>query len=126
MNNSFCSIDEAWGNNSNSFQNNSFQNNLDNIYSLNTENNQNIQNNQNNQNNKLSKQECIQLLEKILSCKECEQLLFNHFKYQYNIEHNSNFLHNLSNNDIINIVLIGLCIIFLLDFFVKIGKLQKS
>ena len=132
--NLYCSLDEAWG--SNNFTTNK-ENEKNNYITSDITNNSSLNRKKNNIENfgspistQISKNECKELLNKILSCKECEELLYNYFKYKNNLQdsnflQNSNFLHNLSNNDIINIILIGLCIIFLLDFFVKIGKLQN-
>lgn len=130
--NLYCSLDEAWG--SDTFETNKKyekKNYIEsNIEKKNSLNKNNIENFGSPINYSISKNECKQLLKKILSCKECEELLYNYFKYKHNLQNinynnNVNFLQNLSNNDIINIILIGLCIIFLLDFFVKIGKLQN-
>ena len=138
--NLYCSLDEAWGStnfttNRENEKNNYITSNITTKPPLNiTKQNNNIENFgdpiESPIRSPISTNECKQLLNKILSCKECEELLYDYFKYKNNLQNsnfsqNSNFIHNLSNNDIINIILIGLCIIFLLDFFVKIGKLQK-
>lgn len=124
--NLYCSLDEAWGSDAidtkKNYKNNYIESNIENKHSLNNNFESQI-------NYSISKNECKELLKKILSCKECEELLYNYFKYKTNLQNNNysnlNIFQKISNNDIINIILIGLCIIFLLDFFVKIGKLQN-
>tara|TARA_Y100001954_G_C15794429_1_gene596880 strand:- start:1291 stop:1740 length:450 start_codon:yes stop_codon:yes gene_type:complete len=64
---------------------------------------------------------CKKLLNEVLQCKECQQLIYDNIKENYA----QNSL-NISNNDILNSVLIGFFIILILDLFVKIGKLYQS
>ena len=69
--------------------------------------------------NKCTDTDCKELLAKILECEECQHIIYNSLK--------SKFDTNSSNiNNILNSVFIGLFIIFILDTFVKIGKLFSN
>ena len=60
--------------------------------------------------------DCNVLLKQILECDECQEIIYNHLKNKF--EH-----HTSNTNNILNSIFIGLFIIFILDTFVKIGKL---
>jgi hypothetical protein len=68
----------------------------------------------------LDKCNCTQLLKEVLKCKECQKIIYDNIKDQFQ---SSVFPSSINNNDILNSVLIGFFIILVLDLFVKIGKL---
>lgn len=141
---SYCSISEAWGDDFNLNKNNVLKNTdhfkrnnntaakpndqeLDNHMPINT--NYEIKESfedtpdkiENNPTQNLDKCDCKKLLQEVLKCKECQELIYNHIKNQY-----QSSIQILSNNDILNSVFIGLFIILVLDLFVKIGRINSS
>ena len=117
---SYCSISEAWGtdfNNEeikpNKVENNTLQPQIE-SYTLMDKN----------ENKCFDEIKCKNLLNEILKCKECQDLIYKHLKEQYN---QSNILNDLiQNNDILNILFLGIFIILFLDFIMKIGRYNRQ
>lgn len=70
---------------------------------------------------KCSPQKCKELLKLVLECPECQKIIYDNIKE--NFESKASIL---SNNDILNSVFLGLFIILVLDLFVKIGRIKFS
>lgn len=66
----------------------------------------------------LDKCNCTLLLKEVLKCKECQKIIYDNIKDQF-----QSTSYSINNSDILNSILIGFFIILILDLFVKIGKL---
>ena len=69
------------------------------------------------------KYSCEELVNKVLSCNECKNMLLNRLNINnYSISDSINNLFSGTNKEIIILILIGLIIIILLDLFLRIGN----
>lgn len=69
------------------------------------------------------KYSCEELVNKVLSCEECRQLLGQRLNFNnFSIQDSMNNLFTGTNKEIIILILIGLIIIILLDLFLRIGS----
>lgn len=129
----YCSLEDAWGDNLTSSQNNILTNNLD-PYSFNTnENYQSIEKqdvpetqlvepvieNYENHNNKcLEKIDCHDIVDKILACPTCKSILMNKLNNSNSFDSfNLSFLKN--NQEVIVLLVVIVIIIIIIDFIIQ-------
>ena len=66
---------------------------------------------------------CLELVNKVLSCNECRNLIINRLKMNnYSITDSINNLFTGTNKEVIILILIGLIIIILLDLFLRVSN----
>jgi len=112
---SYCSISEAWGIDFNSEQpkiSDVKQHKKQSYIEKYTQNE--------NKNKCLDEIKCKNLLNEILKCKECQDLIYKHLHEQYKPVNNFNNL--FQNNDTLNLLFLGIFTILFLDFIMKIGR----
>ena len=101
---SYCSISEAWGN----------EFNLEELKSppikndINESHIEKYSTSQSNLNTCFDEIKCKKLLNEILKCKDCQDLIYKHLHEQYNSNNSNNFVNNLfQNNDMLNFLFVG-------------------
>ena len=117
---SYCSISEAWG----------YDFNLEESKSPPIKNDiiephiEKYTTTQSNSDKCFDEIKCKKLLNEILKCEDCQDLIYKHLHEQYN---SNNFVNNLfQNNETINLLFFGFFIFLFLDFFMKIGRNNRS